>query len=91
MTPREKAERAQALLDDPVVRAVWHDIREGVVSKMEASPMDAYEVHHECALTLQVLLQVQNTLKRYAMEIEVDKHRAKQDSFMHKMREKLRP
>lgn len=91
MTPLDKAERAKQLLEDPVVSAVFSDIRMGLVEQLEVVPMGDVETQHEVALSLQVLKQMRQRLARYASEIEVDKHRQRQDDFMARIREKFTP
>lgn len=91
MTPREKAERAKQLTEDPVVRHVFNDIREGLVKRLESLAMTDHELQHEAVLSLQLLKQVQEMFKKYAQEIEVDKHKKKQDDFIARARQKLFP
>lgn len=91
MTPREKAERAKQLNDDPVVRHVFEDIRMGLVGQLEASPISDHETHHEVALMLQLLAQVRTRLQKYAQEIEIDKHKHKHEDFISKARQRLFP
>jgi hypothetical protein len=91
MTPREKAERAKQLLEDPVFRHVLEDIRMGLVGQLEASPIGDVDTHHEVALTLQLLARIKPTLQKYANEIEMDKHKRRQESFIEKTRQRLFP
>jgi hypothetical protein len=91
MTHIERAERAKELLENPAMRAVFREIRENLVAKLEAAPMGAVDDHHEIALTLQCLKSIQTMLERYTQEIEVDKHKQQQQSFMDRIRERLTP
>ena len=90
MTPLDKAERAKALLEDAVFKAVMHDLREQFVRRLEESPMSDVETQHEVALTLQLLRQIPIRLQRYADEIAIDKSKREHESFMERMRSQAR-
>ena len=87
MTPREKAERVKQLLDDPVVRAVFTDLREQLVAGLEQTAMSDLDTQHEIALTLQLLRKFRGMLEKYAQEIAVDKAKTKQETFINRIRE----
>ena len=89
MTPFEKAERAKQLLADPVLRDAFHNIREGLVSKMETSPMGDVETHHEIALSLQLLKRVTTELNRFVSDATVIEAKNKHESFIKKMTERF--
>ena len=91
MTPREKAERAQQLHDDPVVRHVFEDIRMDLVRRLETSAIGDHETHHEVALTLQLLGQLRTRIQRYGQELKVDEHKKKHANFIERTRQKLFP
>ena len=89
MTPLERAERAKQLLDDPVFVAAMDDVRMRLVAQLEQTAIGDIDTHHQAALALQMLKSIKDQIARYAAEIEIDNHRQKQDSFMHRMRERL--
>jgi hypothetical protein len=89
MTPIERAERAKQLLDDPVIKGAFEDIRMTLVRQLEASGMDDVDTHHQATLSLQLLKRLRTQLERYTDEIAVDKHKKQQDSFIEKMRERF--
>lgn len=91
MTPFEKADRAKHLLEDPVLRAAFEDIRMGLVGQLERAAMDDVDTHHQAALSLQLLARVKTTLQRYLEAIAVDKAKEKQDSFLRKMKQMYVP
>lgn len=92
MTPREKIDRAKQMLDDPLVRHVFDDIRQELVTKLETAPLvDDTGIAHETALSLQLLKRFREKLVQYAQQDEIDKHRAKQDSFIARARQKIFP
>jgi hypothetical protein len=91
MTPIEKAERARELLSDPVMRAVFSDIRMQIVENLESVPMSDIDTQHESALMLQLLKRLQAQLQKYGGDVAIEKHRQNQDSFIKRMRESLLP
>jgi len=90
MTPQDKADRAEALLADPLFEAVLHDLRMRLVVQLEACPMGDVETQHEVALTLQLLRQIKPKLQQYIDDVQIENARAKQDTFMSRMRESAR-
>ena len=89
MTPIEKGERAKQLLDDPLVTAVFSDIRAAIVNQLEAAPPSDIDSQHELALQLRLLKEVRVRFARYASEIAVDKHKRESERWIDRMREKL--
>lgn len=91
MTPLERAERAKQILSDEVFLSVFDDIRMSLVTKLESIPIGDVDGQHETTLSLQLLKRIKTQLERYADEISVDKHRAKQENFIARMRQTIRP
>lgn len=89
MTPNEKAEAAKMVMESPIMRAAFSDIREGLVSKLEAVPFGDTDTQHEVALMLQLLKRLQAQLQTYVQEQSMVKHRQQQDEFLKKTREHL--
>ena len=89
MTPREKAERAKQLLDDPVVRGVFEDIRMGLVSQLEKVPFGDIDTQHNVAISLQLLKNLRDTIKKYADEGLIQEHNNKQQTFMDRIRQRI--
>lgn len=90
MTPLDKAERAKQLLEDPVFRAVLNDQRETLVRQLEDTAMSDMDTQHEVALTLQLLKQIPLRLQRYVSDIEIEKSKHEQATFMERMRSRAR-
>lgn len=89
MTPYEKAEEAKRLLSNPVLNEALQNIREGLVSSLEMSPMDDAETHHNVALSLQVLKRIRTQLHRFVSDQTVIEAKNKHESFIEKMRERF--
>ena len=89
MTPNEKAESARLLLGDPVISAAFADIRLGLVSKLEQTPMADIESQHEIALTLQLLKQLRLQIESYRQHAVIEESHCKHETFVQKMRQKL--
>ena len=89
MTPRELAEGAKQILESPVMRKVFSDIRDSLVVQLESTAMDDIQTHHEVAQMLQLHRRYQTMLSRYVSDNALDQHKRKQDSFIEKMKERL--
>ncbi len=89
MTPRERGDHAKRLLEDPVLRQALDSIRDGIVSKIEASPIGDRDTHHEAAISLQLLKRVRSELMRFVDDVKVDENRAKQDAFIKNMKQSI--
>lgn len=89
MTTLERADHAQRVLDDPIMKQVFTDIRMGLVVRLESVPIGDIDTQHEIALTLQLLKKLQAQLQGYINDMKVDQHREKQTSFIEKMRKRI--
>ena len=89
MTPRERADRAKQLLEDPVLASAFSDVREQIVQKLEGMPVSDVEAQHSLTITLQVLKQLKTQLARYTDEIVLDNARAKHESWIQRARQRL--
>lgn len=89
MTPREKAERAKAVLEDPVFNHVFTDIREQIITKLEQIPVTDVDAQHDLTITLQLLKQLKTQLSRYTDEIVLDNAKSKHDTWLKKARQTL--
>ena len=89
MTPREKAERAKQLLEDPMFRHVLSDLRMSIVDRLEAMPLGSVDDQHEGVLMLQLLKSIPERLQRYVADELIDKDKTRTDSFIERMRESL--
>ena len=89
MTPREKADRARQILDDPVFAHVMQDIREQLVAKIEACPISDVDAQHDLTITLQLLKQLRTQLARYCDEIVLDNAKARQESWLRRAKQSL--
>lgn len=89
MTPRERADRAQQLLDDDVMKQVFTDIRMKLVGQLECVAIGDIDTQHEIALTLQLLKKLRDQLQQYVNEHKVDEHKRRQDGFIDRMRQRI--
>jgi hypothetical protein len=89
MTPLERADAAKHLLESPVLRAAFADIREDLVKQLETIPFGDVDTAHHATLALQQLQSVQTRLRKYLQEIAIDKEKQRQDNFVKKTRETL--
>ena len=89
MTPQEKAEAATRLLNEPVMRAVFVDIRDALVAKLEQIPISDKDTQHEITLMLQLLKRFQGQLAKYIGDETILKHRKRQDKFIEEHTEGL--
>lgn len=87
MTPTEKAERAQRILDDEVFQTMLEELRMELVNRLESVPMGDIDTQHEIALSLQTLKSMRTRLLSYGNQAALDKHVAKENAFVAKMRE----
>ena len=86
MTPRDRADRAQQILDDDVFKHAFRDIRESLVDRLESCPVGDVDSQHEIAITLQLLKQLKVQLSRYTEEILIDKATERQENWLRKAR-----
>jgi hypothetical protein len=86
MTPLERADRAKQLLEDPVWKAAFADIRERLVAQLETIAIGDHETQHEIALTLQLLKRLQGQLQKYVSDQAVDERRLKDETFIDRVR-----
>ncbi len=89
MTPEEKSDAAKHLLESPIFKAAFKDVRENLVSQLEMTEIGDVDTHHEVALTLQLLKRLQAQITRYVDDATMAKHKRKQDSFIERLRERV--
>ena len=89
MTPRERAEQALKFFEDPVMKLVFVDIRDYLVSKLEKLTLPNHEAEHELILMLQLLKLFPVQLKKYIDEETVARSKIRQQKFIDSKREKL--
>ena len=82
MTPRERADRAQQLLNDPVLQQAMSDIRENLVRKIEGVAEFDPDADHQLAMALRNLKMLRLQLSRYSEEIVIDNAVAKQQNWL---------
>ena len=89
MTPREKADRAKQLLDDPVFNAAIADVREHLVARIEASAAGDIDDQHTLSLSLQILKTIKLQLARYTDEIVLDNAAVRHESWIQRAKQRL--
>lgn len=89
MTPKERADRANRLLEDPVFLEAMRDIRENIVRLIESTAMGDVDTQHELALSLTLLKRIPAQFRQYADALVIEKHQKQQQSFMDRMKQRL--
>ena len=67
MTPEEKLERAnraEKLLNDPLLIEAFDSVRNSIIKTIESAPIRDHEGVHECLLMLKLLPGVRSYLKQ---------------------------
>ena len=82
MTPRERADRAQQLLNDPVLLQAMADVRENLVRKIEGVAEFDPDADHQLAMTLRILKMLRLQLSRYSEEIVMDNAKERNQSWL---------
>jgi hypothetical protein len=77
MTPAERGYEAKRLLNNEVLKDAINGIRDNLVSKMEASAIGDRDLHHEIALSLQILVNLQRQLYKWIAEGQLEESRNK--------------
>ena len=91
MTTRDLADRAQRILDDPVFKQAFSDIREAMVSKLESCGVGDIDAQHELTVSLQLLKQLKTQLSRYSEQILLDKAKEQHESWILKAKRSFAP
>ena len=65
MSPKERGERAKALLNDEVLQSAMNSVRERLITQLENSAFGDAETHHQAAISLQLLKSLRLTLLKY--------------------------
>ena len=90
MTPEERGNRAQQLLNEQCVQEAFADMRDRFVKRLE-SPMAGDTVsEHELVLSLQLLVGLRRQLMAYEQERVIIEHKKSNDSFVAKATQKIR-
>lgn len=89
MTPSERGERAQQLLDDPVFVGALAEMRAGLVDALESVPLSDVDTQHETALLLQLLKRLRMTLERYVIDGKVEDIKRERESILARTKQKL--
>lgn len=86
MTPFERGEEAKRLLEHPVLREAFADIKRDIVAQLERVPFGDIDTQHHAVLALQALNLVQVRLEKYINDQKVQAHKVRQDTFIEKMK-----
>ncbi len=89
MTPLERADRAKEMLESPIFKAVFEDIKAGLVGRLIASPFGDSDEHHQITLALQALNSVKTQFQRYVSDASIAKHNQEQDDYMRRIKESV--
>jgi hypothetical protein len=85
------ADRAQRMLDDPLFKQVFADIRESLVSKLESCGVGDIDAQHELTVSLQLLMRLKTQLSRYSEQILLDEAKQKHESWLLKAKRTFTP
>ena len=77
MTPTERGYESQRLLNNEVLKDAIHGIRDNLVSKLEASAIGDRDLHHEIALSLQILVNLQRQLHKWIADGQLEESKSK--------------
>lgn len=88
MNANEKAERAQAIIDDPVFREALHDLRMNLVAQLEGTAISDVETQHEVALMLMLLRKIPAQLQNYINNAKMKQATEKERTFIERIRER---
>lgn len=89
MTPFEKSDSATRMLEEPVIKQAFIDIREGLVRQLENVPIGDTETQHQVSITLQLLKRLEITLHRYIQDQKVIDFKKLQEEKTQRRRESL--
>ena len=77
MTPIERGYEAKRLLENPVLKEAIEGVRNGLITTLEASAIGDRDLHHEVALSLQVLINIRRQLTHFINAGLVDESKSK--------------
>ena len=89
MTPRERAERARQLLDDPLLNEAFSGVRAALIERLESAPIGDVELQHEIALMLQLLKRLRTQIEQHLQDFRVVEAEQKQRDWLAKARQKV--
>lgn len=90
MTPRERADRARQILNDPVFVEALRDIRDNIVRLIEQTGMGDIDEQHQLAMKLSLLKSIPQQFKAYADSLVVEQHKERQQGFIEKVKQRYR-
>jgi len=71
----ERANQARRVFDDPTLQKAMEEVRQSLLSKLEATAIGDRDTHHEIALSLQALKSIRRVLDNWVADGEVEKRR----------------
>lgn len=80
MTPQQvvdRAENAKRLLEDPTLQKAFVGVRDALVAKLEDSAIGEVDLHHEIALSLQLLRAIKRQLTNWVDAGVLEREKAK--------------
>ena len=89
MTPFERADNAKRLLNDPLLKQTFADIRLRLVDQLEATAFGDVETQHEVALMLQLLKRLRSQLEHYLQDQALIDAQNKQEAWLRKARQTI--
>lgn len=89
MTPLERADRAREMLEAPIFKLAFEDLKAAMVGRLLASPFGDADEHHQITLALQALNSVKTQFQRYVSDASIAKHNERQDDYMRRIKESV--
>ena len=77
MTPIERGYEAKRLLENSVLKEALDGVRDGLIASMEASAIGDRDLHHEVALSLQILVNIRRKLAKFMSDGLAEESRTK--------------
>lgn len=73
----ERALQAERLLNDPLVKDAFREVENGLVAALKHSPVGDVDTHHNLALSLQLLANVERQFRNWIAtgQLEVQRER----------------
>lgn len=75
MTPSERALQAERLLADPLFKGAVAAVEQKLVDAIKQSPVGDVDTHHNLALSLQLLGQIDRQLRNWVADGQLEQAR----------------
>jgi hypothetical protein len=76
MTPSERALSAERLLSEPLIKEAFRAVEQRLVDVLKGSPIGDVDTHHNIALSLQLLGQIERQFRNWVAEGQLEQSRS---------------